>query len=564
MNKRKITVLVAMAIALSGCSIGRINENMRAADKDSLEVSKKLHSDFAARPTVQFHTEQWVNTQPIKLTEKNPPQKTVNCNITYKPGKAVDIYQFAQDISALCGIPVRITPDVAIMLRGGGASYESQTRQTSSVPAPLPGKVDANGMVPLQALGASASAMPVSNTSSLISDISFAGNVADILDPVVSRLGLSWKIENGRISIYYLETKQFFIDTSNATSKLNSSIKSGISTQTGTSGNSGTGDSNTQGVTGNSGSNSNTELFMSNDIYGDLKKTAESMLTPGIGRLSMNNSSGTIVVTDVPEVVAQIGEYVESENSSFSKQVRLSVKVYTVSLDTSDELGINWGLVYQSLAGKYGINLSNTFANSTDAISGGFSVLNTATGSARQFAGSDFMLSALSEQVNVTDVKTTNIMTTNMAAVPVAIANQLTYLQSITSQQTSNVGSSFSLNPGSITTGTNITILPKVTPDNNKVMLTMIMDISTLNQLRKISSPDNSNQLEAPNVDSNSINQRVWMRPNETLVMSGFEQDVKSGSKQGVGDPNNIILGGGMKGDHKKSLLVITVTPSVS
>lgn len=564
MKKRKISVLVAVAIALSGCSLGRINDNMRAANDDSNEVSKKLHSDFAARPTVQFHTEQWINTQPIKLTEKNTPQKTVNCNITYKPGKAVDIYQFAQDISGLCGIPVRITPDVAIMLRGGGGSYESQTRQTSSVPAPLPGRVDSNGMVPLQALGSASTAMPVSSSSALISDISFAGNVADILDPVVSRLGLSWKIENNRISIYYLETKQFSIDTSNATSKLNSSIKSGISTQAGTSGSSGTGDSSSQGVTGNSGSNSNTELAMSNDIYGDLRKTAESMLTPGIGRLSMNNSSGTIVVTDVPEVVDQIGDYLQSENSSFSKQVKLSVKVYTISLNDSDELGINWGLVYRSLAGKYGINLSNTFANSTDAISGGFSVLNTATGSAAQFAGSDFMLNALSEQVTVTDVKTTNIMTTNMAAVPVAIANQLTYLQSITSQQTSNVGSSFSLNPGSITTGTNITILPKVAPDNAKMMLTMIMDISTLNQLRKISSPDNAQQLEAPNVDSNSINQRVWMRPNETLVMSGFEQDNKSGTKQGVGDPNNILFGGGMKGGHKKSLLVITVTPSVS
>lgn len=562
MNKRKISVLIAAAVALSGCSISRINENMRAADKDSAEVSKKLHRDFMSRPTVQFHTEQWINTQPVKITEKTLPPQVLNCNITYKPGKPIDVYQFAQDISTLCNIPVRVTPDAALMLRGG-SSGDVQTRQTGSVPAPIPNKLDVNGMVPLQSLGASSSPIVSSAGSSLISDISFTGNVTQLLDPVISRLGLSWKIQDGKISIYYLETKQFAIETSDAVSKLNSSIKSGISTQAGTSSSSGTGASTSDGVTGNSGSNSNTELAMSNDIYGDLKKTAESMLTPGVGRLSMNNTSGMIVVTDVPEVVEQIGDYVKSENASLSKQVRLSVKVYTVSLDTSDELGINWGLVYRSLSGKYGINLSNTFTSSTDAISSGFSVLDTATGNAAQFAGSDFMLKALSEQVNVTDVKTTNIMTTNMAAVPVSIANQLSYLQSISSQQTSNVGSSYSLNPGSITTGTNITILPKVNPDNSKLMLTMIMDISTLNQLRKINAPDNSNQLEAPNVDSNSINQRVWLRPNETLVMSGFEQEVKNATKQGVGDPNNIVLGGGMKGEHKKSLLVITVTPVV-
>lgn len=161
----------------------------------------------------------------------------------------------------------------------------------------------------------------------------------------------------------------------------------------------------------------------------------------------MNNTSGTIVVTDVPEVVRTIGEYITSENSSLSKQVSLTVKIYTISLDSSDEVGIDWNLVYKSLSGNYGVNLSNNFTNSTDAISGGFSVLDTASGKAAQFAGSDILFKALSEQVNITNVKTNNITTTNMAAVPLSVSSQATYLQSVSVAQTSNVGTTSSLNP---------------------------------------------------------------------------------------------------------------------
>jgi len=569
MKMKKLSALVAVSILLSGCAIQRINKNVNAANDDIKDVSAGLHKTFETRPAVRFHTEQWINPTPIKISEKELPSKVINCNITYKPGKSVDIYQFGQDVAMLCGVPVRVTPDAAMMLAGGGASSgvnTSQTRQTSTVPAPIV-PTDSNGMIPLAGFSNTATASQQSfnqrSPGALISGVAYNGNVSGLLDAVTAKLGVSWKYEGDKIYIYYLETKQFRIETSDAKNKLFSSIKSGISASAGTSSNSSSGTNSSSGVTGGSGSNSEAEITMANDIYGDLKSTAESMLTPGVGRLSMNNTSGTIVVTDVPEVVRTIGEYITGENSNLSKQVSLTVKIYTISLDSSDEVGIDWNLVYKSLSGNYGVNLSNNFTNSTDAISGGFSVLDTASGKAAQFAGSDILFKALSEQVNVTNVKTNNIMTTNMAAVPLSVSTQSTYLQSVSVAQTSNVGTTSSLNPGTVTTGTNITILPKVTSDNSKVMLTMVMDLSTLKQIRQINSPDNTSKLEAPNIDSNAINQRVWLKPNDTLIISGFEQDEKSGTKQGVGDPNNIVLGGGMKGSHKKSISVISITPSV-
>jgi len=266
----------------------------------------------------------------------------------------------------------------------------------------------------------------------------------------------------------------------------------------------------------------------------------------------------------VPEVVRNIGDYLQDENTKLSKQVLLKVLVYRVHTDISDKLGIDWELVFKSLSGKYGINLANAFNAGADVAHGGFEILQTATGRASQFAGSKFLLQALSEQVKVADVKTLSIMTTNLATAGMQIGKQTTYLRK-TSVTTGNAATGSepvqSLEPGEITTGTNIHIMPKILADNEKMMLTMMMDISSLNKLRKIENKNKTESIEAPDTDSRSIPQRVWLKPGETVIMSGFEQNVQDGSQQGVGSPGNFLFGGGMAGKNKKESFVITITP---
>lgn len=304
---------------------------------------------------------------------------------------------------------------------------------------------------------------------------------------------------------------------------------------------------------------------MGNNLYADLEATVKSMLTPGTGRLSLNATTGTLMVTDVPEVVSHIGEYLESENKTLSRQVIFKVVTYTVNTNTSDMIGIDWNLIWKSLNGNYGISLANTNTSmSNDAISGGFNVLDTATGSAAQFAGSSFLFDALSKQANVTDVKTNTIMTTNMAAAPVLVGQQTTYLKDVSTTAYATGSSTVptqTLTPGSVTTGTNITILPKVLKDSNVLMMNMFMDISSLKQLRVITS--DTQKIEAPDIDTRSIQQRVWLKAGQTLVMNGFEQNINDSNKQGVGSPSNILFGGALSGAKTKQSFVITVTPYV-
>jgi type IVB pilus formation R64 PilN family outer membrane protein len=289
------------------------------------------------------------------------------------------------------------------------------------------------------------------------------------------------------------------------------------------------------------------------------------MLTPGTGRLSLNATTGTLMVTDVPEVVAHVGEYLDAENSTLSRQVIFKVVTYTINTNTSDLAGVNWNLIWKSLNSNYGIKLANTATGMpNDAVTGGFNVLDTATGSAAQFAGSSFLLDALSKQATVSDVKTNTIMTTNMAAAPVLVGQQTTYLKDVSTTAYATGSSTVptqTLTPGSVTTGTNITILPKILKDSNVLMMNMFMDISSLKQLRVITS--DTQKIEAPDIDTRSIQQRVWLKTGQTLVMNGFEQNVSDSSKQGVGSPNNILFGGALSGAKTKQSFVITVTAYV-
>ncbi|EQB98966.1 PilN family type IVB pilus formation outer membrane protein [Photorhabdus temperata] len=559
--KHKILSVVISALILSGCTVHRMNEVQKDAEDTGNKASSLIQQMGDNYPVVQFQNSQYINSVPLPKPKFDAPRQIVNCQVAYKTVKPQDIFQFSQDMSEQCRIRIRVTPDAVSFLSSGSGS---RTQRLSSVPSPV---VSSDEMKPLAAFGDEAGANTVvtaSAVSSIISDVSYSGGLGGLLDLVSGRLGISWKYESGGVVFYYLETRRFDIQPADAKYTLKGTVTSGLSNATGTdSGGSSSGSSS--GVSGSGGSTMSSDVQMGNNLYADLKGTVQSMLTPGVGRLSLNATTGTLIVTDVPDVVSRIGEYLEDENSTLSRQVILKIVSYTVNTDARDMVGIDWNLVWKSLNGKYGISLANTNSGmSSDAISGGFNVLDTATGSAAQFAGSSFLLDALSKQAKVSDVKTSTIMTTNMAAAPVLVGQQTTYLKDVSTTAYAtgdNTVPTQSLTPGSVTTGTNITILPKILKDSDRLMLSMFMDISSLKQIRTITS--DTQKIEAPDIDTRSLQQRVWLKPGQTLIMSGFEQNTNDSNRQGVGSPNNILFGGALSGAKTKQSFVITVTPYV-
>lgn len=563
LKKHTLAVLIS-ALLLSGCAFERINDVNRAAGDTADKASSLIRQASENRPVVQFQNSQYVSPVPLPAAKYNAPREIVNCNMSYRAKTSQDIWQFSQDIATVCHIRTRVTPDALSFLGNQGGESGSPTQRLEKVPSPTFSTGEA--MRPLAAFGTAAPTVSASSggggSSRTFTDVSYNGNLGGLLDIVTARLGISWKYEDGMVTFFYLQTARFDIEPSDAKYTLTGSVVSGVtnSSSSGDAGNSGS----AGGVGGESGTNLKSDVSMGNDLYTDLKSTASSMLTPGVGRLDMNKTTGTVVVTDVPDVVRRVGEYLTTENTALSRQVNLKVVIYTVNSDTSDAVGIDWTAVYKSLSGKYGINLAGPSGAVTDGGSLSFSVLDTATGSAKQFAGSSFLFDALSKQTKVADVRTIPLMTTNMASASVVVGRQIAYLKSTTSTPYTNGNStvaSETLTPGTVTTGTNITIFPKILAGGDRMMLNMFLNISSLVSLR--TSGEGTNKIETPEVDSRSVPQRVWLRPGQTVVISGLEQDVSNASKQGMGSPDNLVTGGNRSGDKTRQSFVITVTPFV-
>ncbi|MGC1014412.1 PilN family type IVB pilus formation outer membrane protein [Pantoea agglomerans] len=569
-NKKMLAVLIG-ALLMNGCAFDRINDVNRSAGHTADQASSLIYQAAENQPIVQFQNSQYVNAVPLPVAKYDAPRELINCDMPYRAKSPQDIWQFSQDITTVCHFPTRVTPDAAAFLGGQQSSGSgSPTQRLTSVPSPALAPGD---MRPLDSFGTGSGSVTspspaASSVSRTFSDVSYNGKLAGLLDIVTARLGISWKFENGMITFFYLQTQRFDIEPSDAKYNLTGSVVSGVSNSSSSDGGGqgGSAGGNSGGVSGESGTNLKSDVVMGNNLYDDLKATAESMLTPGIGRLDMNKTTGTVVVTDVPDVVRRVGEYLTSENKALSKQVNLKVVIYTVNTDTSDAVGIDWSVIYKTLAGKYGINLAGPAGTIADAGSVSFSVLDTATGSARQFAGSSFLFDALSKQANVSDVRTIPLMTTNMASASVVVGRQIAYLKSVSTTVYASGNTSLpsqTLTPGSVTTGTNITIFPKILEGGDRMMLNMFLNISSLIQLRSISSGTASEKLEAPEVDSRSVPQRVWLKPGQTVVISGLEQNVNSADKQGMFSPDNLITGGQRSGNKTRQSFVITVTPYI-
>jgi type IVB pilus formation R64 PilN family outer membrane protein len=171
------------------------------------------------------------------------------------------------------------------------------------------------------------------------------------------------------------------------------------------------------------------------------------------------------------------------------------------------------------------------------------------------------VINALSQQGKVHRKTTASVVTLNNQPVPVQVAKQTGYLKSSQSTVTALVGTSTTLTPGTVTSGFNMSILPHVL-NNGTVLLQFSTDISSLRSIRSITSNDST--IEMPELDTRNFLQRVSMKSNETLIISGFEQSEDDLTRQGVGSASNFVLGGGFTATKNKEIIVILVTPSTS
>lgn len=528
-----------LCLLLSGCApLERIDKIDNQVSRDENQADKHLHA-LKQGSVVRDLTSQWINPYPLNAQPGGnsllPP-----CAVAINRPGSITLAEVSAFISKRCRLPVVVTPDAQAILAPTGGKTE---QISGPVPAP-----DPNGLVPLAALGdSSARAAPVVSGGTALRGVFWQGELGGLLDNVTTRLGLSWRYEQGRIAIFYLDTRTFPVMFMDSKASFGSKTVSGTTSSMGA-----TGDSSGGGLSGDSNTSQATEMEIKSSLYEDVTNTIKSMLTPGTGR--MNLSAGVLTVTDTPRVLEQIGRYLEDRNKELNRQVVLNVQVYSVEKRTQDQYGIDWNAVFNS--GSVGLSLTNAFTGAaSDALNGGVSILDG------KGAGTKAFIKALSEQANVSVMTEASSMTTNLSAVPIQVALQQDYASNVTTENTANVGSSSSITKSTITTGFNMTVLPFLMPQSPKMQLQFAINMSDDPTMRTFTSEKTSVELMKTRLKT--FTQRVIMQSGQTLVLSGYQSLNNTANRQGVGSFRFFGLGGGANGENNKTMLVILITPII-
>lgn len=536
---RKMLSALAILCLLSGCStLDRIDAVGKQARDDEKITSQHLQK-MKSGEVVRELPSQWIN--PIPLNARgNDRERLPLCLIQINRPGVISVNDISALITRTCHLTVVLTPDARQVTQVSGP--------TEQIKGPLP-TPDANGMLPLAQMGNTvATPVPRAGSETTLRGVYWKGALDGFLDNITTRLGLSWRYEEGRIVIFYLDTRNFPVLFMDSQASFTSKTVSGTTSSTGSSGGGSGG-----GISGDNNTSQSTDTAIKSNLYGDVSATVKAMLTPGVGR--MNLSAGVLTVTDTSRVLSQIGQYIDDRNRELNRQVVLNVQIYSVESRRSDQLGIDWDAVLS--LGSVKATFTNTFTNANDAIASGGAMIVDGKG-----AGTKALVKALSEQGNVSVATQSSSLTTNLSAVPIQVALQQDYLPEVTSEQTANVGTSVSSTRATITTGFNMTVLPYLMPASSSMQLQFSVNMSDDPTMRTVPQGEKS-YVELMKTRLKTFTQRVNMKSGQTLILSGYEELNNTADHQGVGSPRFFGLGGGSSGAKNRTQLVMFVTPII-
>lgn len=535
---------VCALVLLSGCTglPERIVTIFDKTDKDASSMAKEVGRSMPApvmksAATSVHENGIWIGKNAVKIGQPSLPpifQESATFDRT-----VASLAEFAERITIRSGIPTNVSPD-ALAVSGGAAPATGAAVAGGAAPVPAPA-----------APGAAATGRPPVRIAF------FGGNLKGLLDTVATRFGVYWKYVDGAIQFYYTDSRTFQVNAIPGDSSFTATVTSGATSTPAAAGagGAGGGQAGGGGANGVSANNTqNTAVSSQLAVYASIEKSITAMLS-AYGKVVASPATGTITVVDTPDRLDRIAAFVEAENKALSRQVVINVTVLSVTLSDADEYGINWNLVYRDLRNRYGIQ--NTVASSPNAVGFSAGILSTA---ASKFAGTTLVIKALSEQGKVRRHTSASVVTLNNQPVPVQVARQTSYLKSSHTTTTALVGTTTTLTPGTVTSGFNMSILPHVLA-NGTVMLQFSTDISSLRAIRTVSSAGGS--IETPEMDTRNFLQRVAMKSNETLIVSGFEQADDNLDNQGVGQPKNAWFSGGYKANSSREVIVILITPTM-
>ena len=275
-------------------------------------------------------------------------------------------------------------------------------------------------------------------------------------------------------------------------------------------------------------------------------------VTPPPARVTLSPQSGRVEVFGPPSVLAAAGQVIGDAAATAAMRIALEIAVYWVDSSRADDFGI--GLDASALAGDVSVTAAIPLELAAAARGEATAGLVIARG------GSVLNFEALSRDGAVVDYRLASTVAQSGAVAPIAITEERSYVRSVSDEEDEDGNVRRSYEIGELSTGLSVTALPRlIGPRQVQLALT----VSRRHLIGFDSPGDGSTAVQLPRIDSRSLRNETLLRVGETLVLSGYEQDVAAAERKGVGILRRFGIGGGTGVRQGKIRMVLLVRPSV-
>jgi len=526
MNKLQCCHICISAMMLSGCSIDdHVNshkENLVSTQSNMrrrLDDFRNATSNAQTRIDAQSVNKPWLAGKAIplarELTLPKALQRNVETTMIFQNRRAT-LVTLAENLTLATNIPIRISPEALMPQDYFAPKLSPQTQQSQ-------------GQVAMEILSP-AGAQPL----------------AQILDTIARRLNVHWRFQNSSIEFYRTQTKVFDVKV------LSMSASSDMAL----------------GRTGNSSSggfesNARTVLKAPEAVVLDSIKLKIEPFLSRAGIVSAQVGSATsIVVTDTPEVLDAIQQFIDRENRVLTRRIRLVFEELTVETNESFELGIDWSFLFT--ADKVALSVQSPVMAVASETAKSLVSLSSDTANPVKLA-----LQALSKQGRVLRHTSMPIMTLNRRPVTHAVRTTFSYIDQVKTSGATGTGQtkteqgfgSVSVSQKEETVGAFLTILPDA-QDDGQILLSIAYDNTVAQPLKTISFGEKGRSLDIQQItiDGTGTVQQMSLKSGQSMLISGFERLKEQSEQTRLTEDAPVLTGGGDRLGRKKIVTVILLT----
>jgi len=277
-------------------------------------------------------------------------------------------------------------------------------------------------------------------------------------------------------------------------------------------------------------------------------------------QLLVNELAGIIQVTDYPENLDKIADFIAEVEEGSKRQVLIQAHIMEVNLRDAFSLGVNWETVF-SKGSTYGLSQGLPIAS----VLGNLSNVSGVFKFSAQGKDFDILLDALKDQGNINMLSSPKISAlNNQKAVIKLTTKQVSWIRTQTTIVSSTSTLDTTYQPQIDEVGIFLDVTPQIAIDG-KVTMQVHPSVS---EVLSLSSPAGNPLLGSkPIINVREIDTMVEAKTGETIVIAGLISDKLTESKKSVPLLGDIPYLGALfsqsSTERSKSELVIMLTPYV-